>query len=233
MRKIQKGFSAVEILILLFIIGVIGGIGWFVYKQNPTPDTTYTPQNQNKTEVAEYTDCHTEADKAKEVKGATVEQYEWTTINHAKVMLSDWNVTLTLPNNLVGKAVCRYTSNGYVFSTLAVINDNKCVTYYRTQELIPEGLEIWRFSPATEAHGQVGGDASGSLQDYYQAHKAKDGSYFTVPGTAQKYYLVGENFYAAFGDGKIDTAARTAACKDEKPDFRQSFTDSVRTLKTI
>lgn len=36
MQKNEKGFSAVEALLLVVIIGVISGVGWFVWKQRAT-----------------------------------------------------------------------------------------------------------------------------------------------------------------------------------------------------
>jgi len=42
MRKNQKGFGAVGILIVLLVIALIGGIGWYIYDKNHTPKPTGT-----------------------------------------------------------------------------------------------------------------------------------------------------------------------------------------------
>jgi flagellin-like protein len=226
MKENQKGFSAVEGLLLILAVVLIAAAGWFVWQnQNNKPAKVASNQVPNsKPEKTAFTDCHTEVDKT-----------EWTTIEHGKVVLSDWDVALTLPDEMIGKGVCRYTSNGYEFSTKAVINDDKCVAYYRTLELVSEGVGVSKYPGSTAAEGQVSG-ASGTLEDYYTAHKAAGGNYFTDPGAGRNYYKVGDNFYVAFGDatGVLDKykAGRTAACKDEKPDFAQPFVDALASLKT-
>ncbi|MEI6751380.1 MAG: prepilin-type N-terminal cleavage/methylation domain-containing protein [Candidatus Saccharibacteria bacterium] len=236
MKNNQKGFSVVEILIVIVVVGLLGAVGWLVYdrQNNKQTDSTTAPTANNQNETAAFTDCHTEVDKVTKTLDSGMVLYEWTTVEHTKVVLSDWNVTLTLPENMVGKAVCRYTSNGYELSTKAVVDDDKCVTYYRTDELASEGVGLWKFSASTAAETKVSG-ATGTLEDYYRAHKATDGNYFTDPGAGRNYYKIGDSFYVAEGDanGILDKykAARTAACKDEKPDFEQHFVEAMASLK--
>lgn len=235
-RKNEKGFSVVEILIVIVVVGLIGGAGWYVWQKqnNKQTDNTTAPVANSQNDTTAFTDCHTEVDKVTKTLDSGMTLYEWTTIEHTKVVLSDWNVTLTLPENMVGKAVCRHTSNGYEFSTKAVVSDNKCVAYYRNDELSSEGLGLSRYSATTLAGGQIS-SASGTLEDYYKAHKASDGNYFTDSATGRNYYKIGNSFYVAFGDAKgvleKYKAARTAACKDEKPDFLQPFVKVVSTLE--
>jgi prepilin-type N-terminal cleavage/methylation domain-containing protein len=55
MKNNQKGFSVVEILIVIVIVGLIGVAGWFVYnrqndKQAPATQITRHVQNQEQTE---------------------------------------------------------------------------------------------------------------------------------------------------------------------------------------
>lgn len=239
MNSNQKGFSVVEILIIIVVVGLLGAVGWLVYdRQNSkeSKEQAITSQNNTQTtqETAAFTDCHTEVDKVTKTLDSGMTLYEWKTVEHTKVVLSDWNVAITLPESMVGKAVCRYTSNGYELSTKAVVNDDKCVTYYRTDELASEGVQLWKYPATTAAEGQISG-AAGTLEDYYKAHKASDGNYFTDPGAGRNYYKVGDSFYVAFGDAKgvLDKykAARTAACKDEKPDFTQPFVEAMASLK--
>lgn len=49
MKKNQSGFSAVELLILLVVIGLIGGAGWYVWQsksKNSSSNNTQTTQNE-------------------------------------------------------------------------------------------------------------------------------------------------------------------------------------------
>jgi type II secretory pathway pseudopilin PulG len=54
MKKDQNGFSALETLLILLVVGIIAGIGWFVYRgtkqttdvKNETTQTQSTPQDQ-------------------------------------------------------------------------------------------------------------------------------------------------------------------------------------------
>jgi competence protein ComGC len=39
MNKSQKGFGAVELLLILIIVGMLGGIGWYVYSSNKNTDS--------------------------------------------------------------------------------------------------------------------------------------------------------------------------------------------------
>lgn len=66
MKKLNaKGFTVVEGLLIFVIIGIIGGVGWWVYSQNKTPktldSTNTTPSNQTK-------DKEQEEDKKVEAK---------------------------------------------------------------------------------------------------------------------------------------------------------------------
>lgn len=243
MKFKQNGFSAVEILIVIVVVGLLGAGGWLVYNRqnNKQKDSTIAPTANSQNKTAAFTDCHTEADKVAKTLDSGIPLYEWKTIEHTKVVLSDWNVTLTLPENMVGKAVCRYTSNGYELSTKAVVDDDKCVTHYRIDERASEGLQLWKYkatAPADKAiapaEGQIKG-ATGTLEEYYKDHKASDGNYFTDPDAGTNYYKVGDSFYVAFGDTKSSLdqfkAARTVACKDEKPDFTQPFVEAMASLK--
>lgn len=57
MKKNQKGFGAVEILIILAILGLIGGISYYVYHKNHTPkkQTTTVVATKKKTVTAKTT----------------------------------------------------------------------------------------------------------------------------------------------------------------------------------
>lgn len=45
MKINQKGFGAVEVIIVLVVVGLIGGAGWYVWQKNKDNDSTKTTQN--------------------------------------------------------------------------------------------------------------------------------------------------------------------------------------------
>ncbi len=51
MNKNQKGFGAIEAMLILIIVAVIGFVGWYVWKQNQNPaDKKTTTSNQTNTD---------------------------------------------------------------------------------------------------------------------------------------------------------------------------------------
>ena len=225
----QSGFSILEFLLVIVVLTLVGSAGLFVWKNqsgNKTEDAS------NKTQVTQqedtrFTECYSDNQDNSEAK--------WITIDHQTTRFSNWKVQLTIPENLVGKAVCRVATGGYELSTKAIIEDPKCVNYYKATELTSEGIQIWRYTKSTEAYGQIY-NQDGTLEDYYNKHKATDGNYFTEPSSGRRYYRVGDNFYVAFGDTKESYTEerkndRTNACANEKPDYALPFIDSMSTLK--
>ncbi len=60
MRVNQKGFSVVEILIVIVVVGLLGAVGWLVYdRQNNKTNTAQTTQN---TSVAKESETKKETD---------------------------------------------------------------------------------------------------------------------------------------------------------------------------
>ena len=47
MKKNEKGFSVVEILIVLVVVSLIGGAGWYVYQNKNKANTQATEQPIN------------------------------------------------------------------------------------------------------------------------------------------------------------------------------------------
>jgi Tfp pilus assembly protein PilE len=69
-RKSEKGFAVVEILIIVFVIGLLGTIGWFVYDRQNDSSQTRKTQDSSKT-VEEDTDVENPS-AATETKYMTV-----------------------------------------------------------------------------------------------------------------------------------------------------------------
>lgn len=52
MKTNENGFSAIEILIVLVIVGLIGAVGWLVYDRQKNPEKTASDTNTNQTQQA-------------------------------------------------------------------------------------------------------------------------------------------------------------------------------------
>jgi predicted negative regulator of RcsB-dependent stress response len=60
----QAGFGAVEAILLLAVVGVLGFIGWRVYDQNKNADTpATTTQNNTTTPIESAEDLDSEVDE--------------------------------------------------------------------------------------------------------------------------------------------------------------------------
>lgn len=229
----QSGVGAIEALLLVVIIAIIGGAGWFVWHNNQSSKNTPTSANQNNaTPVVASTTCQTVVNNS---ETSPAPDNNWKDITHTNVELSDWKVSLTLPADLVNKTVCKQDSD-VKFSTKAIISDVACVNYYANEELGSADVSLLRLAATDSAWGQ-GTGSTGTLEDYYKDHGAPGTNYFTEPSSGRKYYKVGNYFYVMEGDatGVLDAhkAARIAACKSEKPDFRQPFVDAMASLKSL
>lgn len=55
----QRGFSIIELLLIIIIIGVIGFVGWFVYNSKKTTDSSYN--NAANTQVAKPVESKSKA----------------------------------------------------------------------------------------------------------------------------------------------------------------------------
>lgn len=232
--KRQKGFAVIELLIVLVIVAAVGGVGWVVWqRQQDKSSGTANPQT---TQAEPSTNCGSQtSEPITENGGADTKEPEWKTIQHTKVFMPKWGVTMTIPQSLAGKAVCRLATGGqYEFSTKAVVDDPACVKHYRTTELSLEGVELWQYSLTTQAETQIN-NATGTLFDHYKLYKATDGDYFEDPDIGRKYHKVGGYFYVMVGDPYNSPdkhkAARVAACKNEAPDFKNQFVEAAATLK--
>ena len=52
----QKGFSIVEVLLLLVVIGAVGFVGWYVWSQKLNQPAQTNSQNKDKVNVISHTD---------------------------------------------------------------------------------------------------------------------------------------------------------------------------------
>lgn len=93
----QKGFSAVETVLVGVIISIIGFAGWFVW--NSQKQTTKTPNNSNKGSTVVQTNKTTDSSTAQSTT--------------TPVVVKEWNVKFAIPDGI--KAV------GYEYDTSKAI----------------------------------------------------------------------------------------------------------------
>lgn len=82
MKTNQKGFSVVEVLIVVVIVGLIGTVGWFVYdrqksKNNEQPVTQNSQQNQE-----------------------TIKQETKADANEGYLVVKEWGLRFKMPSNI-------------------------------------------------------------------------------------------------------------------------------------
>lgn len=88
MHRNQKGFSIVEIIIVIVAIGILGGAGWYVMKtREAKTDKSASTSESTETADSESTETTDEA---------AAESTEWTGL------VSDKGITVTVPADLYG-----------------------------------------------------------------------------------------------------------------------------------
>lgn len=67
MKKNTEGFSVVEILIVVVVVGLLGATGWFVYSKQKSPDQSSASQNtsEQKDKIQPITDSDSEKETIK------------------------------------------------------------------------------------------------------------------------------------------------------------------------
>lgn len=72
LHKSQNGFSAVEVILVIVIVGLLGGLGYYVWSQNKKDrsETTSTTTSTKKTEVKKKTESQDETLNWKEESNA-------------------------------------------------------------------------------------------------------------------------------------------------------------------
>lgn len=99
MPKNQKGFAVIEVLLVLVIVGLIGGLGWYVYQQKDAGNEAHTPQ------ITSYDTCVAAGNPAtlSEPPQCTADGQTFTRAGNTStsiVDLGELRITLTSENDL-------------------------------------------------------------------------------------------------------------------------------------
>ena len=157
MKKNEKGFSVVEILIIVVIVGLLGAVGWLVYdrQKSKTDNSSTTPQtSQQKTTTT--------------AKTATPDPYSgWATcsdqiIGASVKYPSDWQNNVSNPTNSDGNPCGKYanSSTQLVFEVKSPKSDGKLfrIWYMPGNQYNKESLsdlnKVISVDPITTASGK-------------------------------------------------------------------------------
>jgi hypothetical protein len=156
-KKPQNGFSAVEALLIVIIVGMLGGVGWYVWHSQKQVDKTYS-QTANSSAVPKST------------KSAQPISSPQASTNNFLV-ISEWGVKVSY-NSSIGKAVYRTDSldPGIAFLSTDTLANTDCDVNHNG------GGYFIRFKD-----GQMDGEAKKTYTDEYP-NATKLGSYYYAYG---------------------------------------------------
>lgn len=105
-RNYQSGFGAIETLLLLLIVGLIGFTGWYVYSSQQEASKNLTTASTNGTSFKKITKTSSTTQKST----ATTQIYQ------DKLLVKEWGLQFTIPSGL---ADVKYVVNGDVAAIYA------------------------------------------------------------------------------------------------------------------
>jgi cytoskeletal protein RodZ len=107
--KNQSGFSAVEALLVLIVIGILGFTGWFVYHAKQTSDKNYSTANSSKTPT--YKDKKTTS--STDPTQGKLSSYTLSSVSASFSYPSGWNSLFTYPNGIALKSPDFQSAGGF------------------------------------------------------------------------------------------------------------------------
>lgn len=135
MKKNEKGFSAVEVLLVLVVIGLLGGAGWYVWQSKNKNDqsTTSTSQADSKRE------------NNKEAPKDEVATAKYLTIK-------EWGVRLKLSDN-IANATYRFEKPDYQWVYLTTPRLNELAQQTPECSAAKESITLNRAKPGDDRFG--------------------------------------------------------------------------------
>ncbi len=83
MKSNQKGFSVIEILLVIVVVGLIGTVGWLVYdRQNNNSDTTTEDTNTQVSQQEEVREAPEETESADPYEGWKSGSFKYTDLSY-------------------------------------------------------------------------------------------------------------------------------------------------------
>jgi hypothetical protein len=155
MKKYQEGFSLVEGLLIVIIVGMLGGVGYYVWHSQNQVDKTYS-QTANSNVVPNT---------------SKVKQSVKPTVPSDFLIINEWGVKFTYSSE-IGKAVYRTDSMDpdFVFLSTEALQNTDCDVTHNG------GGYIVRFQD-----GQMDGEAKKAYKDEYP-DAVKSGAYYYAYG---------------------------------------------------
>ena len=123
MKKNQRGFGAVELVLIVVVIGLLGAVGWLVYDRQQKEDSESTKNSSQTSQTASKESESTTA-KAEDTKDETA---DWKTYTDNKWKFlakypSDWTMTSKdYENGGADTRLVTYKSSNFKSDTASVI----------------------------------------------------------------------------------------------------------------
>ncbi len=209
----KRGFSALEAIIILFIVLVLSGAGYYVWhkNRNNTTNTSSTALNSRATNtpvVKSFTECveaggdiNQNADATSAICAFSGKQYaeaaggykniaNWDLVSQSQVTLGhtlgQFKLSLTLPDSTVNNLMYRYDwddGGTYEFAPKNLVTNQKCYAYIVQQK-----------GPATQAGIQLNQNALSTSADGLVPGLHDDK--FTLLQYYNKYKAASSNYVA-------------------------------------
>ncbi|HET9098250.1 MAG TPA: hypothetical protein VFN51_01390 [Candidatus Saccharimonadales bacterium] len=227
----QKGFTAVEGLILLFILIIIGAVGYMVYHDDHKTKTATVSTTAAKTSTAT---------SSKTQKQATTKTYTDSSKTYTLSYPTSWTESEQGTGDLVGVTynLLDTTSGIFIPPNTSPISTNPSV---------PNSIHVTAFK-TTDIKGllsqYVTGDGNTTPQQLtingYQAYYQKDTSTSSSNGYTDDDYAVTNNGVSVVFQFRVqqDAISYSASPKDNVPAFNDSnvvpaFTSFVKSIKFL
>lgn len=160
MKVNQKGFSIVEILVVIVVVGLLGTVGWLVYdrqksKTDNKDTSAQTSQQQDKQErPKEVVQQENIPEGWKKYDSNSHFSFIYPTEWEAAVKVSEYPVSEVFDIRYVGEVKLNEKLDGWVYATTA----NGATVGAKadiTQEETSSSLKIWRFGFGDAGYGSL------------------------------------------------------------------------------
>jgi hypothetical protein len=165
MKKFQEGFSAIEALLIVIIVGMLGGVGYYVYHSQQQVDKIYTQTSNNGT--------------VHNTNKTSTPSLETKNSNAGYFVIKEWGVRAKYSGTLT----LQYSPDA---NDSSVLNFNssqlKAADPTHCTDGIDGGGVIVRYAPTDPVEAE-GGGSLGTAQQYFTASNDRAaGNYYSKVG---------------------------------------------------